>query len=83
MNASCRWIVTGASGFVGSHVVRALLARGHAVTAVARDAARAARHDWFTRVRFVAADVYEPLADLARHLRCRPVPCAPRIARPA
>jgi len=58
-------IVTGASGFVGSHVVRALLARGHRVTAVSRDAARAARHDWFAQVRFACADVHAPLADPA------------------
>ena len=58
-------IVTGASGFVGSHLVRALLARGHRVTAVARDAARASRHDWFAQVRFVAADVHAPLGDPA------------------
>jgi nucleoside-diphosphate-sugar epimerase len=57
-------LVTGASGFVGRHVVRALLGRGHAVTAVGRDAAHAAAHDWFPRVRFVAADVHAPPADL-------------------
>jgi len=36
-------VVTGATGFVGTPLVRALLAAGHAVTALSRDVARAAR----------------------------------------
>lgn len=49
--------VTGATGFVGRHVVDELLARGHDVTAVARDAARAATMPWFDRVTFIACDL--------------------------
>lgn len=56
-----RVLLTGASGFVGRHVVRALLARGHSVTAVGRDATRAAAFDWFARVDFVAADIHAGL----------------------
>jgi nucleoside-diphosphate-sugar epimerase len=58
-------IVTGASGFVGRHVVRALLARGHEITAVGRDPGHAAAQDWFAHVRFVAADVHA--TDLDAH----------------
>jgi uncharacterized protein (TIGR01777 family) len=36
-------VVTGATGFVGTPLVRDLLAAGHAVTALTRDAARATR----------------------------------------
>jgi nucleoside-diphosphate-sugar epimerase len=71
-----RVIVTGASGFVGRHAVRALLARGPDVVAVARERERAAACEWFGRVRFVAADVHalaEPAAllgpaDVVLHL---------------
>jgi dTDP-6-deoxy-L-talose 4-dehydrogenase (NAD+) len=47
---------------VGSHVVRSLLGRGHEVTAVGRDRARASAHDWFANVRFVTADLHAPTA---------------------
>jgi nucleoside-diphosphate-sugar epimerase len=60
---SLRVIVTGASGFVGHHTVRALLDRGHQVTAVGRSREHAVVRDWFSRVRFVATDVHVPLAD--------------------
>jgi nucleoside-diphosphate-sugar epimerase len=52
--------VTGATGFVGRHLVAALLARGHGVTAIARDPARMEAMPWGRAVRFVAADVLSP-----------------------
>ncbi len=58
MVRSLRLIITGATGFIGGHVVEAALARGHAVTAVGRDETRAAGASWASRVRFVAADLH-------------------------
>nr|WP_249794624.1 NAD(P)-dependent oxidoreductase [Bradyrhizobium sp. Oc8] len=51
-------MVTGATGFVGRHVVSALLAKGHSVTAVARNADKARSMPWFTRVHFVSCDLH-------------------------
>ena len=53
-------LVTGASGFVGQHVISQLLERGHAVTAVARDEAKARNFAWFNHVRFIACDIHLP-----------------------
>ena len=43
-------LVTGASGFVGKHLVRTLLARGHRITASATQPDSLARFDWAGQV---------------------------------
>jgi dTDP-6-deoxy-L-talose 4-dehydrogenase (NAD+) len=51
-------LVTGATGFVGRHLVAALLARGCTVRAVARDVQKAADMPWIKDVEFVSADIH-------------------------
>ncbi|MEL6317970.1 MAG: NAD-dependent epimerase/dehydratase family protein [Pseudomonadota bacterium] len=55
-----RIVVTGATGFVGAHLAAAAAAAGHEVTAVGRDAARAAAAPWAGRARFLALDLAAP-----------------------
>lgn len=56
-------LVTGATGFVGQHVVRSLLERSHSVTAVARNSTRASSFDWYEKVRFVTCNVHDEALD--------------------
>lgn len=51
-------LVTGATGFVGRHLVSALLERGCCVRAVARNAEVAQSMAWIDSVEFVAADIH-------------------------
>ena len=57
-------LVTGASGFVGQHVVSSLLKRGHSVTAVSRNQTKALGFSWFEHVSFVEYDIHLPAVDL-------------------
>lgn len=71
--APLRVFVTGSTGFVGAHVVRALSDAGHHVTALARDASRAAPLRSLADVTVVVGDLattssYAP--SLASHDAC-------------
>lgn len=57
-------MVTGATGFVGRHVVNKILARGHSVVAIARDIKRAQEMPWFGSVEFVQCDLYKDFKPL-------------------
>lgn len=57
-------VVTGASGFVGGHLVAELVSRGHAVRAVARDPVRLRAQVWASRVELIGCDVGSPVSRL-------------------
>lgn len=58
-------LVTGATGFVGRHLVAALLARGCEIRAVARNAETAQSMPWINDVDFVSANIHAPDLDVA------------------
>lgn len=58
-------LVTGASGFVGRHLVSALLVKGFKVRAVSRNIEAARAMPWFGNVEFVAADIQVPDLNVA------------------
>ncbi len=53
-------IVTGATGFVGGHVVEAALSAGREVLALGRDRAKAEAARWAGKAAFVALDLHDP-----------------------
>ena len=58
-------LVTGATGFVGRHLVAALLARGCEIRAVARSLQKAQSMPWSNDVEFVSADLHASDLDIA------------------
>ena len=55
-----RVLVTGAGGFLGRHIVAALLRRGHSVRVLIRPSSRIDDLDWVDRVHVVRADLRSP-----------------------
>jgi nucleoside-diphosphate-sugar epimerase len=53
-------LVTGATGFVGRHVVPELLKKKYTVSAVARNIEKAKGMPWYNKVTFHAKDLYDP-----------------------
>jgi nucleoside-diphosphate-sugar epimerase len=51
-------LVTGSTGFIGSHVVPELISQGHEVTATARNSDHALMLPWFHKVQFVTCDLH-------------------------
>ena len=75
-----RCLVTGASGFVGSHLVRGLLERQHAVTVLLRPDSRPERlKDCLHRVRVLPGSLND-LLELEEGLRHEPVDAAFHLA---
>jgi len=56
-----RVLVTGATGFIGQHVIPCLLEYGYEVIAVARDETKARTFAWFDRVNFISCDIHKPI----------------------
>ncbi len=52
-------IVSGATGFVGQHLVPLLLDNNYQVIATARDSRKAKEFDWFKDVRFIESDFHK------------------------
>lgn len=57
-----RTLVTGATGYIGSRLVTALLNDGHQVVAASRDPARLADFGWYHDVSTVALDAHDEIS---------------------
>jgi dTDP-6-deoxy-L-talose 4-dehydrogenase (NAD+) len=61
-------LLTGATGFIGQHVVPALLEQGYEVIAVAREQKKLQSMSWKNKVRFIACDLHDLELDTVKIL---------------
>ena len=59
-----RLLVTGATGFIGQHLIPLLLHHGHQVTALVRKENRAKNYDWHRQIRLQTHDILDPTATI-------------------
>jgi nucleoside-diphosphate-sugar epimerase len=52
-------IVTGATGFIGQHLIPVLIEHGYNVIAISRDINKGCKFDWFEKVQFISMDYHE------------------------
>lgn len=50
-------LVTGATGFIGNHLIPILLQSGHSVIAIGRNQKKASAAEWYNKVRFITFDI--------------------------
>ncbi|PXX45434.1 NAD-dependent epimerase/dehydratase family protein [Undibacterium pigrum] len=63
-NSGCRQlIVSGATGFIGQHLIPLLLAENYEVVAIARDEQKARAFDWYDKLRFISLDFHQDKLD--------------------
>jgi len=62
-----KFLVTGATGFLGSHVIQYLTKRGHEVIATARSIEKAQSSNWFPDVLFKPYDFSNVSSDISIH----------------
>lgn len=60
--SSVRTLVTGATGYIGSRLVTALLDNGHQVVATSRDPARLTEFGWYKDVSAVTLDAHDDIS---------------------
>ncbi|MDX8378077.1 MAG: NAD(P)-dependent oxidoreductase [Mariprofundales bacterium] len=53
-----RVLLTGATGFIGQHLVVTLLQKGHDVVALSRNIDKAKTFSWYKQVKFISYDVH-------------------------
>lgn len=61
-------LVTGATGFIGRHLIPELLNRGHKVMAISRDQNKAQTMPWFKEVQYFAVDLDTLEVDFLKNL---------------
>ncbi len=59
-----RVLVTGATGFIGNHVVEALIKNGDQVIATSKDSEKASRQAWYDQVEYMPLDIGRLPSDL-------------------
>jgi nucleoside-diphosphate-sugar epimerase len=80
MTKQRHYLVTGGTGFIGREVVAELLALGQKVTVVARCQASVEKLEWFEKISFIEADVYDLSEDFFSHNLSTPIDAVLHLA---